>query len=74
MDAEQSTEIESACSWKYDAMYEHWETSCRNLYCFMEGGPEENRMKFCPYCGKRIVRAITGDEEEQLNPQPAPVS
>lgn len=31
-----------------------YDTDCGNIFEFMNDGPIENRMKFCPYCGKRI--------------------
>jgi len=40
------------CNWKYDDIYEFWETSCSHAFCIMEGNPADNRMKYCPYCGK----------------------
>lgn len=30
-------------------------TSCGKAYQFEEGGPEENRAKFCQYCGGKLV-------------------
>ena len=35
--------------------YIFWETECRNAFQFINGGPSENHMKYCPYCGKKIV-------------------
>ena len=34
-----------------DATYE---TSCGNAFMLNDGTPKENKMKYCPYCGKRI--------------------
>jgi DNA-directed RNA polymerase subunit RPC12/RpoP len=42
------------CRWKYDEDGK-WDTSCGESFCFIEDGPKENNMKFCPYCGSRII-------------------
>ena len=42
------------CDWTYDENYDTWETTCGHAHCFMDGGPNENHMKFCPYCGKKL--------------------
>ena len=33
----------------------NWQTDCENEFCFIDGGPTDNGMKFCCYCGKRLV-------------------
>lgn len=46
-----------SCQW-FDAD-DYWVAACEgeagNLWCFDDGGPFENRMKHCPYCGRPIV-------------------
>lgn len=38
-----------------------WQSSCGELWSFIEGGPKENRVSFCHNCGKpAIVRASKG--------------
>ena len=32
----------------------HWETGCGEAFNFFDGGPIENRMNYCPYCGKPL--------------------
>ena len=32
----------------------NYSTGCGNMFTVMEGTPEENDMKFCPYCGKQL--------------------
>lgn len=55
---------EETCTWK-DIQYDSdtWETDCGELWCLYEGTPEENRMKFCPYCGKKILQVIRDWDE-----------
>ena len=42
------------CHWSQDDS-DAWMTECRKAYGINEGTPEENRMKFCPFCGKELV-------------------
>ena len=48
------------CKWKYNGEsvsvddFDGYETSCGGLFHIIEGTPSENRMIFCPYCGKKI--------------------
>ena len=46
------------CRWFYadhwDIESNHWTTSCENVHVFLEGGPEQNDYRFCPYCGNTI--------------------
>ena len=40
------------CEWKQErGSSEVWETSCGEAFYFVDGGPEDNGMKYCPYCG-----------------------
>ncbi len=51
-----------SCEWYDDG--EKWETECGEAFCFHDGGPVENGMKFCPYCGKPLgVKRNTEDAE-----------
>ena len=33
-----------------------WETLCGNAFTFVEGTPQDNKIKFCCYCGRPIVQ------------------
>lgn len=52
------------CIWKED-FDGNWETDCDELFVFNEGGPKENNMKFCCYCGKPLGERKYGGEEDQ---------
>jgi hypothetical protein len=52
------------CVWKGDDEG-NWSTSCGNLYCIIEGTPEENQMKFCCYCGKPLRQELYREEIEE---------
>jgi len=47
------------CKWTFDIdtfsdTIQPWHTECKQAYCFNEGGPEDNKLNYCPYCGKEI--------------------
>jgi uncharacterized protein YbaR (Trm112 family) len=43
------------CEWKYDDFGDSfYSTSCENEFVIIDGTPEDNDMKFCPYCAGRI--------------------
>lgn len=45
------------CEWAQDDKTESdaWNTKCGNAFLLSEGTPAENDMKYCPYCGGRLV-------------------
>jgi hypothetical protein len=46
--------------------YEVWETDCGEGYQLVEGGPKDNDMRFCCYCGKTLVeqiKKVNGDDD-----------
>ena len=42
------------CVWTYDEHHEKWDTACGEAFCFINGGPKKNKMKFCCYCGRKL--------------------
>ncbi len=40
-----------------------WDTDCGHVFMINEGTPEENEMKFCCYCGKRIAQFPEKEKE-----------
>ena len=48
------------CNWEHDecAEYNTWHTGCDGMFQITEGMPSENDMKYCPYCGKKIIENI----------------
>jgi hypothetical protein len=52
------------CTWKYDSDG-YWQTECGDQFCFSEGGPTENRVKFCHYCGKTMLESIYANEVDE---------
>jgi hypothetical protein len=44
---------ETHCSWSIDAEGT-WSGTCGAEWCFNDGGPDDNKMRFCPECGKPL--------------------
>ena len=43
------------CEWTLiDAEFNAYDTSCGNPWCLEEGTPEDNKMIYCPACGRKI--------------------
>ena len=45
----------SACTWRYDDEEHTWDGECGASWTFIEDGPVENSMHFCPGCGKPVL-------------------
>jgi hypothetical protein len=52
-------QAEQSCIWTEDedGIYQ---TSCGNSFEFMNGTPNDNHTKFCPYCGKVLTQSKGG--------------
>lgn len=44
---------ELCCLWTDEVDY--WHSACGEDWCFVDGGPTENRVRFCQGCGKPVV-------------------
>jgi hypothetical protein len=42
------------CHWQEDSEDSFWATECGNAFQFNDGGPKENKCKFCMYCGGKL--------------------
>lgn len=47
---------QEACAWTHDGEG-IYDSACGETFQFNAGGPTENSVKFCPYCGKRLALA-----------------
>lgn len=44
----------------------HWSTTCKHEFVFLDGGPVENEIKFCPFCGGLVeIDTTTTTEGEK---------
>lgn len=48
-----TSKYEETCSWCQDDDGV-WQTKCGNSFILNHGGPTENKMAYCQYCGKRL--------------------
>lgn len=44
------------CEWSYSETESIWESACGDAWNFEEGTPEDNHMKFCPFCGRQLTQ------------------
>jgi len=57
-----------SCRWTEDEEGD-WHTQCDEAFVFIEGGPVENRQRYCGYCGGTIIvvpYVEPKEEDEQL--------
>lgn len=51
------------CTWSLEVDYgsddRDYKTSCGQMFSFIEGGPKDNNMNFCCYCGGELVTEDT---------------
>ncbi len=55
------------CTWHQDGDSDSgvYATSCRHYFNLEDGTPEDNKMQWCCYCGKKLARElITEDDDE----------
>ncbi|WP_370426117.1 hypothetical protein AB9Q52_011090 [Pantoea vagans] len=48
-------EQRGGCNWHYDEADCLWSSECGEDWQFTDGGPEDNRVKFCQGCGQPVV-------------------
>jgi hypothetical protein len=55
-----------SCAWHQDGDSESdlYATSCGHYFSLNDGTPEDNKMHWCCYCGKRIVQEMITEEDE----------
>lgn len=59
---------ERTCEWQPmdgEHMPESWEGSCMVAWSFIDGGPAENDMRYCPKCGGKLVITKTTKEQHE---------
>ena len=60
-----SKNLDSSCTWTFKSLYDdRWETDCGHSFVLNSDTPYANDLKFCGFCGRKLVEAIYTDEEE----------
>lgn len=56
----QSLDGATECTWTQQDNIDgsDWETSCGELFTFIDATPKDNGMNFCCYCGSRLVERL----------------
>ena len=54
------------CTWQQDGDSDSgvYGTSCRRYFNLEDGTPEDNKMKWCCYCGKNLAQALITEDED----------
>ena len=57
---------QKVCGWRQDEDHDSdaWHTGCNNMFTLNEGGPIENDLKFCCYCGGTLTETHWPTPEE----------
>ena len=55
------------CTWWQDGDSDSgmYQTSCRRYFDLNDGTPEDNKMRWCCYCGKRLVQELIEEHEDE---------
>jgi hypothetical protein len=43
-----------------------WSTDCKNDFLFIDGGPDDNKMKFCCFCGLPLQAAAYEEVDDSV--------
>lgn len=54
------------CEWTQDSGpdFDLWNTSCGNAFTFFDGGPKDNEVHFCNFCGAKVIQVVPDEESE----------
>lgn len=58
---------DAACTWTQDPDFEMgdtWDSSCGEKWSFVDGGPEQNRVRYCHACGGKVGIAAQKGEAQ----------
>jgi len=50
------------CTWTPeddDSMPDTWSSACGQMWSFIDGGPEENRVSYCHHCGGKVIKGAS---------------
>lgn len=55
------------CVWTHNDIDDYWKPACADeAFQLTEGNPADNRMRFCHYCGRRLVSRADTDARSTL--------
>ena len=54
------------CTWHQDGDSDSgvYATSCRRFFNLTDGTPEDNKMQWCCYCGKKLVQELITEDDD----------
>lgn len=54
------------CTWQQDGDSDSgvYGTSCHHYFNLEDGTPEDNKMRWCCYCGKKLVQQLIVEDED----------
>ena len=54
------------CTWQQDGDSDSgsYGTSCRRYFNLEDGTPEDNKMAWCCYCGRKLTQALITEDED----------
>jgi hypothetical protein len=54
------------CTWQQDGDSDSglYATSCRHYFNLEDGTPEDNKMSWCCYCGKKLAQELITEDED----------
>ena len=55
------------CTWHQDGDSDSgvYATSCRHYFNLEDGTPEDNKMQWCCYCGKKLVQELITENDDE---------
>ena len=65
---EMINELEAACTWT-ESVGGYWATDCGESFEIHEGGPDENGLRYCCFCGRQLIERShrAGTEQRIIN-------
>ncbi len=56
------------CDWVYNGDdYSYYDTECKEAFIFEAGQIDDNKFKYCPYCGKPIKQRMHANNVQHAN-------
>ena len=52
---EKTVEQSPNCEWSTEENTDWWQSGCGEEWAIPNGTPQDNDMRFCPMCGKKLI-------------------